>query len=184
MMSTTKKDNLSIELQAVFAGLLSRLETQDEPALNRVPFSGSWTAAQAGDHLLRSYDVVGCLTGQTAHTQRDPEALIAPLSEAFLNFDIKMESPDFILPSTGTISKEELLAGLRARMASIIEFADSDADMTLTCLDFEVPTLGTLTRIEWLNFVRVHTMRHNHQLDGILTPSPYPVAAAPPKPPR
>ncbi len=166
-MNAMKKDKLSAELQAAFARLLSLLEAIDVPTLNRVPFTGSWEASQVGDHLLKSYDVVGCLTGHTAHTQRDPEASVAPLSEAFLNFDIKMESPDFILPNTDEISKEHLLDGLRARMASIIGFADSDADMTLICLDFELPTLGTLTRIEWLNFVYVHTTMHNYQLEGI-----------------
>lgn len=171
-MNAMKKDKLSAELQAAFARLLSLLEAMDEPTLNRVPFTGSWTAAQVGDHLRKSYDVVACLTGQTAHTQRDPEAYVAPLSDAFLNFEIKMESPDFILPSTDEIGKKQLLDGLRARMASITGFADSDADMTLTCLDFELPTLGTLTRIEWLNFVYVHTTRHNHQLEGITSRLP------------
>lgn len=172
-----KKEKLSAELQTAFDKLLNMLEALDKPTLNQVPFPHSWTAAQVGDHLRKSYDVIGCLTGQTAPTQRDPEAHVAPLSEMFLNFNIKMESPDFILPSTNEISKEELLEGLRARIASISDFATSDADMTLTCLDFELPTLGTLTRIEWLNFVRVHTMRHNHQLEGIIkliSPATYP----------
>jgi len=176
-MNAQKKEKLSAELQTAFASLLSMLEAMDEPTLNRVPFRGSWTAAQVGDHLRKSYDVIGCLTGQTARTQRNPEAHVAPLSEAFLNFDIKMKSPDFILPSTDEISKEQLLAGLHARTASIADFAASDVDMTLTCLDFELPTLGTLTRIEWLNFVRVHTIRHNHQLEGIIkfiSPTTYP----------
>ncbi len=172
-----KKEKLSAELQTAFGKLLNMLEALDEPALNQVPFPGSWTAAQVGDHLRKSYDVIGCLTGKTAPTQRSPEAHVTPLSEMFLNFDIKMKSPDFILPSTDEINKEQLLEGLHTHIASIIDFATSDTDMTLTCLDFELPTLGTLTRIEWLNFVRVHTMRHNHQLEGIIkliSPASYP----------
>jgi hypothetical protein len=37
-------------------------------------------------------------------------------------------------------------------------------DLHATCLDFEMPTVGTLTRIEWLSFAVVHTQRHIWQL--------------------
>src|SRR5690606_3413984 len=101
-------------------------------------------------------------------TVRDPEAYVAPLSEQFLNFEIRMQSPDFILPTEEPIAKDQLMSGLNARTETILDFANSDDDMTLTCLDFELPNLGTLTRIEWLNFVLVHTLRHNHQLANIV----------------
>ncbi|MBK1441909.1 DinB family protein [Parapedobacter sp. ISTM3] len=162
------QESLSRSLENAFGELLTTLSSLDEQELNTVPFAGSWTAGQVGDHLRQSYDVVGCLTGRTEVTQRDPGAYVAPLSEQFLNFEVKMQSPDFILPTEAPIAKERLLDGLKQRTSAILDFAASHADMTLTCLDFELPTLGALTRNEWLNFVLVHTLRHNHQLANIM----------------
>src|SRR5690606_36869671 len=147
------ENNLSTSLESAFDQLLSVLASLDQNELNTLPFSGSWTAAQVGDHLCKSYDVIECLRGSVDITVRDPEAYVAPLSEQFLNFEIRMQSPDFILPTEEPIAKDQLMSGLNARTETILDFANSDADMTLTCLDFELPNLGTLTRIEWLNFV-------------------------------
>ncbi|MFC7522899.1 DinB family protein [Parapedobacter sp. GCM10030251] len=162
------QENLSNSLKNAFNELTSVLSSLDENELNAVPFPGSWTAGQVGDHLRQSYNVVECLTGHTKPTTRDPGAYITPLSEQFLNFEIKMQSPEFILPSQESLDKNLLLNSLASRTTAILHFAESNADMTLTCLDFELPTLGALTRMEWLNFVLVHTLRHNHQLANII----------------
>lgn len=162
------QENLSDSLKNAFGELTTILSSLEENKLNAVPFPGSWTAAQVGDHLRQSYSVIECLTGHTKPTRRDPEAYIAPLREQFLNFKIKMQSPEFILPSQEPLDKNLLLDSLASRTAAILHFAESNADMTLTCLDFELPTLGALTRKEWLNFVLVHTLRHNHQLANIV----------------
>lgn len=162
------KSSLSHSLGNAFNELVAALSSLDERELNTAPFTGSWTAGQVGDHLRQSYNIMECLTGRTEPTTRDPGAYVAPLSQQFLNFEIKMQSPDFILPKEGFIEKDRLLSSLRKRTAAVASFAASDVDMTLTCLDFELPTLGTLTRQEWLNFVLVHTLRHNHQLANII----------------
>ncbi len=158
----------SSTLEEAFENLIAMLSSLSEEELNTVPYPGSWTAAQVANHLNQSYNVAGCLTGQTAPTERDPGLYIAPVSEEFLNFDTKMQSPDFILPQEGHIKKDTLMNSLRQQVSAITDYARSDADMTLTCLDFEFPGAGPLTRQEWLNFVRVHTLRHNHQLKGII----------------
>lgn len=160
--------NVATVLAHSFGILLNKLAPLEQEELNTVPFPGSWTAAQVGEHLLKSYDVVACLTGTVAPTSRKADAYVKPLSEQFLNFDIKMESPDFIRPSAGVIDKSYLMAGLNERTKGILDYAESGPDLTLTCLDFELPGLGALTRLEWLNFVNVHTIRHNHQLVTII----------------
>lgn len=159
----------SSTLEEAFEKLIAMLSSLSEEELNTVPFPGSWTAGQVGDHLNQSYNVMGCLTGQTASTQRDPALYIAPVSKEFLNFNTKMQSPDFILPQEGHIKKDILMNSLRQKVSAITDYARSAADMTLTCLDFEFPGTGPLTRQEWLNFVRVHTLRHNYQVKGIIS---------------
>ena len=41
--------------------LISVLEGMTENQINMVPFPGSWTAGQVGDHLYRSYWVIETL---------------------------------------------------------------------------------------------------------------------------
>jgi hypothetical protein len=40
-------------------------------------------------------------------------------------------------------------------------------DLTPTVLAFELPVIGSLTRLEAIRFVTYHTQRHNHQLKNI-----------------
>lgn len=79
-----------------------------------------------------------------------------------------MKSPDFIVPSTGHFDKTILLSGLTKRINGIKDFIQKKEDLTLTCLDFELPNAGTLARTEWIQFMTVHTVRHVHQLKKIV----------------
>ena len=40
-------------------------------------------------------------------------------------------------------------------------------DLSLTCIDFEIPTFGLFTRLEFVWFYIVHTQRHTFQLQKI-----------------
>ena len=145
-------------------GLLSSL---GEDQLNKVPFEGSWTAAQVGDHLLKSYGAAETINGTTGPTQRAPDEKLGLIRETFLNFEVKFTSPDFILPSEDPIAKKPLLDGLREKLEQIQQTIEKKT-LTETCLDFEFPGSGTLTRLEWIGFVDVHTQRHNRQLKNII----------------
>ncbi len=41
-------------------------------------------------------------------------------------------------------------------------------DLNAICLDTEFPTLGFLTRYEWLSFICFHTERHTKQIQNII----------------
>lgn len=140
-----------------------------EVQLNTVPFEGSWTPGQLGDHLFKSYGLFSVLKGKTEPTTRPVDEKIGPVKDVFLNFDIKMQSPDFIVPGTGHFDKTILLTGLNKRINGIKDFIQSKEDLTLTCLDFELPNAGTLTRTEWIQFMTVHTVRHVNQLKKIVS---------------
>jgi hypothetical protein len=92
--------------------------------------------------------------------------MIAPLRDAFLNFNIKMQSPDFILPSDDPKDKQTLLQMTKDTWKGLARAAQT-GDLTATCLDFEMPTIGLITRSEWLSFIVVHTQRHIWQLKKI-----------------
>jgi hypothetical protein len=40
-------------------------------------------------------------------------------------------------------------------------------DLSVICLDFELPGMGMLTRLEWIDFYVFHTRRHIVQLERI-----------------
>lgn len=142
------------------------LDTFDAETFNEVPFAGSWTAGQVADHLLKAGGVTQVLYGRTAPAGRDPEQKMEMLRHVFLDFNTKMTSPDFIQPSDGPHDLLEYRTSLAAVWQGLSDSA-TDLDLSLTCLDLELPVFGLLTRMEWIGFYAVHTQRHTHQLHRI-----------------
>ncbi|GAB2772921.1 hypothetical protein GCM10027275_14840 [Rhabdobacter roseus] len=155
------------QFDAVTSELIQLLESLGPEALNQVPFEGSWTPGQIGEHLLKSYGVADTLRGTVQPTQRPYDQKAAEIRGVFLDFSTKMQSPPFLIPSEVPHDPEKLLVDLRQKLAAIRAVAETE-DLTLTCLDFELPGTGTLTRWEWIDFVTVHTQRHVHQLKEAL----------------
>lgn len=141
----------------------------DFPAekFNTIPFEGSWTAAQVSDHILIS--VVGVLellfTG-TRPTTRQADEKVEAIKTMFLDFTIKMQSPDFVLPRNTPIEKGQMLSAWKDLKTKITE-AINTLDLSATCTAFELPGFGEFTRLEWLWFAICHTQRHTHQLKNI-----------------
>ncbi|MES2809912.1 MAG: DinB family protein [Bacteroidota bacterium] len=158
-------NNLVTELEDAKTGLLAAVNAISEDKFNTVPFEGSWTAGQVSDHLLQSLGVE-VLYGRTETTERAPDQNVAPLGQAFLDFTIKMKSPDFILPGDGPHKKQIYLNDFVSTFNKLIEAAKT-LDLTQTCLDFTMPVMGALTRLEFLWFYVFHTKRHTYQLQNI-----------------
>jgi len=106
------------------------------------------------------------LNGPVKDTERAPDAAVDEIKSIFLNFGIKLTSPDFILPEKKNYDKDGLLAALSGIKADIITSA-ATLDLSKTCLSFELPVLGYVTRLEAVSFVIYHTRRHIHQLKNI-----------------
>ncbi|MEJ7694918.1 DinB family protein [Daejeonella sp.] len=160
-------NSLKQEVERSFKELISLLSSVKEKNFNSVPFEDSWTAGQLADHLFKSYDAVNVLKGRTEAPGRPYDQNVQGFKEVFLNFETKMKSPDFIIPSNEPIDKERMLRGLRSRTSAIVQIAEED-DLSLLCLDFEFPVNGPLTRFEWISFINFHTIRHNRQLTNII----------------
>lgn len=156
---------LNTEIKETANALLQTLAAFNKEQLNKVPYADSWTAGQVGEHLIKAVSA-GILYGTTKDTERPPDVMVKPLRDQFLNFDIKMESPDFILPSDGPHDKEATINKLQGVWKELAEAADT-LDLTKTCLDFTIPGVEPMTRLEWLNFYIAHTKRHTHQLKNI-----------------
>jgi hypothetical protein len=146
--------------------LIRVLSSFSQAELNTAPSEDSWTGAQVGQHLLKSYGVVEILNKPVRKTERPADQKIDAIKKVMLNFDTKMNAPEFILPEKTQIDKETLLNSLRNITARIVDISEP-LDLSETCLGFAIPNFGEFTRLEWLHFILYHTQRHIKQLKNI-----------------
>ena len=164
-----KNEELAKQADQTLTELIELVEAIPTEKFNTVPFKDSWTAGQLTQHMVMSNSgFADLLNGQVKDTERVPDAAVEGIESAFLNFDIKMQSPDFIRPEKKNYDKNGLLAALSRIKADIITSA-ATLDLSKTCLSFELPVIGYVTRLEAVSFVICHTKRHIHQLKNIYT---------------
>ena len=162
------KNDLSAEIASTKEALINVLNSFSNENINQAPFEGSWTGGQVAEHVLKSASgVLAALEGDIRPADRDPEQNVAQLRELFLNFEIKMQSPDFIIPSDEPKDRDFLIKALSTVFDGIEKSAVND-NLTLICTSFEMPVMGYLSRSEFINFTAVHTQRHIRQLGNIL----------------
>ena len=138
--------------------LLQLLTSFDQQQINTVPYAGSWTAAQVGEHLFKSDSaILHALYGPVKETERAADKYVADINGQFLDFSTKMSAPDIIIPEKINHDKDMLIVALKGTR-----------DLSPTCTD---PTMSTIvghwTRLEYVNFVISHTKRHINQLKKI-----------------
>ncbi|HWB93703.1 MAG TPA: DinB family protein, partial [Puia sp.] len=169
-MDTTKCE-LNEQAKQTAAKLLETLEAFDPQKFNQTPPLGGWTAGQVAEHLLKSAGVVEVIAGNTKATERPANAKVDAIASIFLDFTTKLQSPEFIIPEAKEYDQQEMIARLKAVWTKLTE-AIRLLDLSALCMDFELPGLGHLTRLEWISFYIFHTQRHLRQLDRLLTPEP------------
>src|ERR1700744_1306823 len=82
----------------------------DDDEFNEIPYDGSWTPGQVGQHIILSVTFfTGLLAGPDTETERLPDLHVDILKTIFLNFDHKLQSPDFIIPPAIDYNKQEQL---------------------------------------------------------------------------
>lgn len=161
------ENQLTTQLKQTANGFLEALSAFSDDEFNAVPFAGSWTPGQVAKHILLSVDgMLSLTTGPTQSTDRDWKQNAAQIISIFLNFDIKLQGPEFVQPDAAPKNKVEMIFALRKTFDGLIMIAENE-DLTLICTQSEFPTMGYLTRFELLTFADVHTRRHTHQLKKI-----------------
>jgi len=155
------------EIDETITELLELISSFNQDEINVIPFEGSWRAGQLAKHVIMSGSgFAKIINGPVKETERKPDELVATIKRDFLDFSIKMKSPDFVVPPDTSYKKEDLLHSLEHIKAKINQ-AIEKLDLTKTCLAFELPVYGILTRLEALHFILYHTQRHIHQLKKI-----------------
>ena len=158
------KTIISQHFNETFVALKETMALFNDELFNKVPFDGSWTPGQVVEHIiLSSSGFAKILYAEVAPTDREIEELVPRIKSDFLNFSSKMKSPDFISPAVKAYDQFELLSKVEKISKETIS-AISALDLNQTCLAFELPGYGFLTRWEAVYFVIYHTQRHVHQL--------------------
>lgn len=141
------------------------LFSQEE--FNIVPGKDRWSAGQTAQHLvLACTGYPELFMGKTKKTDRRYDEKIKDIEALFLNFDIKMDSPDFLKPALIDYDKDAITASF-LKIESDLLLAAQTSDLTLTCLDFELPGFSEFTIFEWISFALTHIQRHTKQLNTI-----------------
>ena len=152
----------SVELTTSrFLELTSSFHQED---INKIPFDNSWTAAQVAEHVTRSNIGITKSLRQPGKTVSRPvDEGVQQLKNVFLNFEKKLQSPQFILPTRNIYDREWIITHLET---SILELRDTAANINYyEAIDH--PIFGEITKYELLHFVIYHTQRHKHQLTNI-----------------
>lgn len=133
---------------------------------NEIPFEGSWTPAKVGRHIYKAlFNLPKTLQGPVTPSERTPDELVAPINKIFLDYTIKLKSPDFIIPEDKEYDQQEMLTAYQAKIKETVDIA-RPLDLTAVTA-FELPTIGHLTRMEIIYFSGVHIKRHARQLKKI-----------------
>jgi hypothetical protein len=164
---TTEKLNtkeLLESLDETSSELFKAVSLFDEENINTVPFKGSWTAAQVTEHvMLSNRAMIQSLEEEGRAASGNIDEGVAKLKEIFLNFDSKLQSPKFILPTQEMYNREQLIAELKDSVEQIKKLS-ARIDVS-EMIDHRV--FGEITKFEILHFVVYHTQRHIHQLNNI-----------------
>lgn len=135
--------------------------------LNTIPYLGSWTAGQTTQHIILSCSGYSELfAGKKEKTIRKPNLYVKDLEALFLNFNIKMDAPEFLRPEIIDYNKNTQTIALLNIESDLLNSSEIH-DLTLTCLDFQVPGFEKFTILEWISFALIHSQRHTHQLNTI-----------------
>ena len=175
MIEELNTKELFVSLDNTSSRLLAMISSLSETTLNIIPFKHSWTAAQLAAHVTKSNtSIAQALKMEAKPSERDPGERIHELKEMFLDFTIKFQTPDFILPTQDTYEKETLIAKLKRSNELLKEAADK---VNLSGI-LSLPAFGEITKLELLHFVLYHTQRHLHQMKRIcdaLKQQPHPL---------
>ncbi len=157
---------LSTEIRKTCAEFLELISSLTETQINTIPFAKSWTAAQVATHVTKSnFGIAQALQMEGKPAQRSSDMRIKELSDTFLDFSIKMQSPAFIVPEDVQYKKEAVLSLLQKsneQLSNQINTANPEEMINLPA------AFGEITKLELVHFVLYHTQRHLRQLKNIV----------------
>lgn len=157
--------NLLFEINKTFDTLIGILSKTNNIDVNKIPFEGSWSIGQVAEHIIICGS--GIPDNETKSAAREKDEKVSILKGIFLNMDEKAEADASVRPHGIAHKQDDLINQIKAMKEKLCLIA-ANKDLGALCLDMEFPTLGLLTRYEWLSFICFHTQRHSRQIENII----------------
>jgi hypothetical protein len=155
---------VTAQVESIKEKLIQTLAFIKQDEINRIPFKGSWTAGQVGEHINLSVSgMIKTLSAPANITEREPDRYVKGIKDMFLNFGLKFQAAQAIMPTAKHHDKETLINTLTDTFKSFINIVRAE-DLTGTFPGIQFPGMGQLTRLEWVYLTIYHTQRHIHQL--------------------
>ena len=161
-----EKDRLQKELITAFDEFIAVFSSLDEDIINRKPFVDSWTPTQVATHIILATD--GVPDASNKPLDREIDLYLPAIRPWWEDLSQKFKSPEPLQPDDKPRTKNEVLSELRRVREKDLKMVAHE-DLTPICLDFELPSIGYLTRYEWLWFIQMHLKRHLFQLRNMAT---------------
>ena len=144
---------------------LQLIVSLSDKQINTIPFKDSWTAGQLAEHVTKSNTgIAKALNIEGKPTDRNPGEREQELKEMFLDFTIKFQSSEFLLPTKDIYNKETVIADLKRSLERLKE----ESDKATLSEAINHPAFGEITKLELLHFVKFHIQRHLHQQKKIV----------------
>ena len=159
-----EKDHLQKALTTAFDEFIAAFSSFDENSINIRPFPNSWTPAQVATHIILATD--GVPDSASKPLDREIDLYLPAIRPWWEDLSQKFKSPEPLRPDDNHRSKNEVLSELQRVREKDLKIV-AEEDLTRICLDFELPTIGYLTRYEWLWFIQMHLKRHMFQLQNM-----------------
>jgi hypothetical protein len=161
MVSTFDKENLRTSLTKKFDEFIAVFSSFSDQDVNQLFSSSRWTPAMVARHIILATD--GVPDQATRKDDRAYDAMLAKIRPWWEDLNQNFQSPESLRPDDKPREKNDVLSALRRVREKDLTIINTQ-DLTLTCTDFELPSIGYLTRYEWLWFMEMHLTRHIFQL--------------------
>jgi hypothetical protein len=160
----TNTKELFQSLEDTTSEFLELVSSFDEQEINTKAGHGGWTPAQIAEHVTRSNDnITKEMSKEGKICEREPDLGVERIKSIFLNFEKKLNSPEFILPTKEMYGQELVIQELKTSIDRLMDVAKREDPFQI----IHHAIFGDVTRLETLYFVVYHTQRHIHQLKNI-----------------
>ena len=158
------KDALLTDWEKNTEDLVDLLSHFTPESFNHKGSDPSWTAGQVAEHLfIMDRVTLMMLEGPAIPTNRPPDSKLPQVQGAMEDEETKRVAPDIVQPSAGPKDPQYLADSIKKQRAQIKE-SILQKDLTEACTAGKHPSIGTMTRLEWVYFTIYHTRRHLAQL--------------------
>jgi hypothetical protein len=152
------KIDLKLRIETVISNFINAIQQRTD--INKKRADGGWSVGEIGNHIVKGTDTN---LGSAKKTERPYDKNADAIKALFLDFSKKFPTAPDLEPDAKHYSKEDLIFSLRESQAGIFQMIDNE-DLTETCVDWELPLWGHLTKYECVILYENHIIRHTKQV--------------------